>query len=243
MKRTLLLSFAALIILPCYSLAQYAASACGSSTCAAEFNSKPVIQSSSSNASGNCTAGKDLWVNTANLTLQACTATNTWNFISGLAPGMLIVPGYSNTSITNTANVVTVSGWYNSVAFRSGHLRLNVAVSDATHNNDAGIYTGSSGGTCTLLANIGAQTFSANAPVNLAWVQGTVTIPAGRLYFASTGDTGTTLQIAAAQQEINFVAEGTTGTTSGGALPSTFTCPSDISNNAYTTTVHGFIIY
>lgn len=42
------------------------------------MNGKPTIQSSAGSASGNCTAGSDLWLNKSTGAAQPCTATNTW---------------------------------------------------------------------------------------------------------------------------------------------------------------------
>ncbi len=67
-----LLTFAGL------ACAQYAPSTSGSTTAAAEINSKPAVRSGAGAASGNCTTGKDLWINTTTNAVQPCVATNTW---------------------------------------------------------------------------------------------------------------------------------------------------------------------
>jgi hypothetical protein len=42
------------------------------------LNAKPAVQASAGAASGNCTAGKDLWLDTTGHVLYYCSATNTW---------------------------------------------------------------------------------------------------------------------------------------------------------------------
>ena len=82
MKQLLLIIFAGLTFVS-VGRAQYGSSACGSSTCAAELNSKPAAQTGSAAASGNCTAGKDIWIDTTHYTVQHCIATNIWSPVNG----------------------------------------------------------------------------------------------------------------------------------------------------------------
>jgi hypothetical protein len=63
-------------------MAQYAASASGSTTAAAEINSKPATQVGSGAPSGNCTAGKDFYLDSGPHTFYACTQTNTWSALA-----------------------------------------------------------------------------------------------------------------------------------------------------------------
>ena len=81
MKRTIL--FLCLVLFAVQSaMAQYAASASGSTTAAAEINSKPATQTGAGVPSGNCTAGKDFYLNTTAHTMYACTQTNTWSALA-----------------------------------------------------------------------------------------------------------------------------------------------------------------
>lgn len=91
MKTLLILIVFAVATATCFG--QYASSACGSSTCAAELNSKPAIQTGSAAASGNCTAGKDFWIDTTHITLQFCQATNTWSAPLGTIIGSSLTVG------------------------------------------------------------------------------------------------------------------------------------------------------
>jgi hypothetical protein len=68
----------ACLLLPAAGNAQYAPSASGSTTAAAEINSKPAIRFGSGAPSGNCTAGEDFYVDTVGQVLYFCPATNTW---------------------------------------------------------------------------------------------------------------------------------------------------------------------
>jgi hypothetical protein len=106
----------------------YSASASGSTTAAAEINSKPAIQSGSGAASGNCTTGKDIWVNTSTGAAQLCVATNTWgsptSIISGLTAGVLPKATSStaigNSSITDNGTTVSTTEPFSALSLASG---------------------------------------------------------------------------------------------------------------------------
>jgi hypothetical protein len=82
MKR-LLLPF---ILVSITASAQFAPSQSGSSTAAAELNSKAAIQAGSGAPSVNCTAGKDFYVDTTGHVLYICVAANTWVQSTVIAP-------------------------------------------------------------------------------------------------------------------------------------------------------------
>lgn len=99
MKKFLLAIIICIVSVP--ARAQYSASASGSTTAAAEINSKPAIQSAAAYASGNCTTGKDIWINTATGTVQWCKATNVWSdtnatCLDGATSGQYLYPGTLN---------------------------------------------------------------------------------------------------------------------------------------------------
>ena len=69
------------LVLSSVAWGQYAASGSGSANANATINSKPAIQSGAAIASGNCTSGKDFWIDTAIPSLFGCTALNTWSLM------------------------------------------------------------------------------------------------------------------------------------------------------------------
>ena len=87
------MKFTVFFLMTAVCFGQYSSSACGSSTCAAEVNSKPAVQTGSVAASGNCTAGKDFWIDTTHFTLQFCQATNTWLAPLGTIIGSSLTAG------------------------------------------------------------------------------------------------------------------------------------------------------
>jgi len=100
-------SIAVLLLSALALFAQYAPSGSGSTTAAAEINSKPAIQSAASAPSGNCTAGKDFWVNTSTSALYGCTATNTWKLLLPVGFGLTTAGGavaVNGAAVTTTPN-------------------------------------------------------------------------------------------------------------------------------------------
>lgn len=118
---------------------------------------------------------------------QITPLTYTWPTFQG------VVPANATTIISNTANKATIQGFWHpfpqvttKICYEVGTTADNTA---ATY--DFGIYTGTSGGAGTLIANIGATAGTtavptANTIICRNWTQGTVTIPAGRIYLATT---------------------------------------------------------
>ncbi len=88
--------------------AQYSPSVSGSNTAAGEINSRPASQSSAGAASGNCTTGKDVWINTWTGAFQGCTATNTWGAATVIAGGALGTP--SSGTATNLTGLPLNTG-------------------------------------------------------------------------------------------------------------------------------------
>jgi hypothetical protein len=70
---------------------QYAPSASGSTTAAAEINAKTTTQAGTGVKSGACTfvsgSIKDMYVDTATGAIQACTATNIWGAATLISGG------------------------------------------------------------------------------------------------------------------------------------------------------------
>jgi len=107
---------------------------------------------------------------------------------------------------------------------------------------DIGIYSGTSGGTCTQMAHTGptaGTTFSPTASTwkTLSWTGGAVTLQPGRYYMAyTTSCTSSCATMGGDSAGMTFAgssgnANSNVSVTSGGTLPATVTCPTD----SYTT--------
>jgi hypothetical protein len=112
-----------------------------------------------------------------------------------------------------------------------------VNTADNTANTyDIGIYSGTSGGACTLLAHIGPLAGTAVAPTATTWMTktwGPVTLAPGRYYLAITSS-ATTGTFTTAVDNAGFTFSGAVGNvvvTTGGTLDAGRTCPTD----SYTT--------
>ena len=84
--KTKLKLIACIMALAVAAIAQYSASTSGSTTAAAEINSKPAATTGSGAPSSTCTAGKDIYTDTATGALYLCTATNTWSLKGAAGP-------------------------------------------------------------------------------------------------------------------------------------------------------------
>ena len=216
-----------------FGYGQYAASACGSSTCAAELNSKPAVQTSSSNASGNCTAGKDFWFNTTAGTMQFCQTTNVWSLatISAILP--LQRTGNGTQFANAGANKIAMWAFYVYTPTAITNVAFDISVLDATATNyyDIGIYgpNCAAGASCGLLADIGANqafTSTSNVTAKALVPTGPILLLPGLYYLATTG-MATTAQLTNAGSPTRLPVTGGaqcygTGST-GGILPSTVT--------------------
>ncbi len=114
------------------------------------------------------------------------------------------------------------------------------STADGTSNTyDIGIYSGTSGGTCTLKAHIGSTAGSSFSPTashyyTVNWTGGSVTLAPGRYYLAITSSaTSSTATMGGSTGSLTFAGGGSAGTvgnvsiTTGGSLPSSLTCPTD----------------
>ena len=114
-----------------------------------------------------------------------------------------------------------------------GHLVIDIITADATHNVDIGFYNGVSGISFptagTLEAHIGAQAITTTGNLTLALSGGTQTLQSGKTYFCVTNTNATpTLAFNMRTQSATFYPYAAiTGTTTGGALNSTITLPTD----------------
>jgi hypothetical protein len=112
-----------------------------------------------------------------------------------------------------------------------------VNTADNTANTyDIGIYAGTSGGTCTLMAHIGPLAGTAVAPTAATWMTkswGPVTLAPGRYYLAITSSaTSATFTTAVDNAAFTFTGSaGNVSVTTGGTLDASRACPTD----SYTT--------
>ena len=113
---------------------------------------------------------------------------------------------------------------------------VNTADSSAT-TYDLGIYSGTSGGTCTLMAHTGSiagSTAMTTGAHTVSWTGGAVTLQPGRYYLALTASAASSpAMLYGDSAGVTFA--GGTGTSnvgnvsiaSGGTLPASATCPTD----------------
>jgi hypothetical protein len=102
---------------------------------------------------------------------------------------------------------------------------------------DLGIYSGTSGGSCTLQAHTGAIAGGTGMTVGahtVTWTGGSVTLGAGRYYLALTSSaTSGTAVLYGDSAGVTFAGGtsagnvGNVSVTTGGTLPATVTCPVD----------------
>jgi hypothetical protein len=147
---------------------------------------------------------------------------------------------------TLKANVYGINV-YTPISTSKFSYRVDSTADNTANTYDVGIYSGTSGGTCTLIVSMGSTAGTTFAPATstwhqaVAWSQGTKTLNPGRYYLALTGTAAGTALLTADSTALTFV--GGTGnvtiTGAGGTLPSTFTCPSD---SATTTSVPDIVI-
>jgi hypothetical protein len=153
-------------------------------------------------------------------------------------PWLTFSHGGSNINFSTATNKAIFTGVVLDFAKTTSQVSYNVSTADNTSNTyDLGIYSGTSGGTCTQQAHIGptaGTTFAASTGwKTTSWTGGSATLQPGRYYLAYTtscttscatliGDTG------------GFTFAGSSGgansnvsVATGGTLPATTTCPSD----------------
>lgn len=123
-----------------------------------------------------------------------------------------------------SANTLYVYGFYMSSQTMSGHIVLDLHIDDASNLYSVGIYNS----TGTLVAHIGPRSFSSTSISSnvVAFTEGTVLLNPGKYYFGFTGN-ASTLSFNALASILIPLGVTSSGTTSGGALPSSFTPPAD----------------
>lgn len=120
----------------------------------------------------------------------------------------------TNTSASPIANQVSVYGFTLGYLLTFSNIAFVVAVADATHNTDIGIYNQAG----NLVANIGATLISGTGTQHFATLQGAQTINPGLYTFGFTS-AGTALTFNTTANQICWLWNNNVATSSGGVLP------------------------
>jgi hypothetical protein len=144
----------------------------------------------------------------------------------------------SGTVFSTTANKAAFFGAMLGFQKTRSQVGYYVATADTSSTTyDLGIYSGTSGGSCTLVAHTGSvagSTAMTAGAHTVNWTGGNVTLQPGRYYLALTASaTSSTAVLYGDSAGVTFA--GGTGTsnvgnvsvTSGGTLPGSATCPTD----------------
>ena len=142
----------------------------------------------------------------------------------------------SNTTFSSSTYRASIYGVALTYPLNTSKISYNVPTQDNSSNlYDVGIYSGTSGGTCTLMAHIGTTTGVAGSSVmttgdhTVSWSGGSVTLQPGRYYIAwtSSATSGTAVLTGDTAAWTFAGAVGNASTVTAGVLPSTLTCPTD----------------
>jgi len=141
-------------------------------------------------------------------------------------------------NFSTTANKAIFAGVVLTYPKTTTQVTYLVSTADNTANTyDIGIYSGTSGGSCTQVAHLGSTAGTTFAPTaawkTASWTGGSVTLQPGRYYLAYT--TSCTASCAAMGGDSGgFTFAGNSGgassnvsVTTGGTLPASVTCPTD----------------
>ena len=191
--------------------------------------------------SGNVTvSASDLSVGTlpSGVTLPSPIITGTPTMPGYSAPWMPITHGVTLAATTFATSSYRASLYGVSLTYplTTSKISYNVPTPDSSSNlYDAGIYSGMSGGTCTLVAHIGTTAGVAGSTVmttgdhTVSWSGGSVTLQPGRYYIAwtSSATSGTAVLTGDTAGWTFAGAVGNASTVTAGVLPATLTCPTD----------------
>jgi hypothetical protein len=148
----------------------------------------------------------------------------------------ITVPTQSGTgNAFSGTNKAILWGVYNPYPCVTNNVAYVVGTADDTTNNYAlGLYTGSSGGTGTLVATTASTAGTTFAPStgikHITWNASNITVPAGRIYIALTSNCASTCAalLGTPGTGVTWAANIAVSVTTGGAvLPSTVTLPGD----------------
>jgi hypothetical protein len=148
-------------------------------------------------------------------------------------PWITAVHGASVSQFSSTANKASFYGVVLAFPKTTTQVSYYVATADTSSNTyDLGIYSGTSGGTCTQVAHTGSVAGSTSMTSGwhtVSWAGGSATLQPGRYYLALTSSgTSSTASLYGDNSGLTFVGgQGGVNVTTGGTLPSTVTCPTD----------------
>lgn len=135
-------------------------------------------------------------------------------------------PGTVSGAIGFSANVLRGSVINVPVSTTISKFSVNVTTLDGANSYAFGLYPYTSGGTCSLVAHAAPASYASTGEKEISVVEGTVTLSPGFYFFGATGNAGTLQITVSSAQDFTPFPEGSTGvTTSGGAVPASFTCP------------------
>jgi len=142
--------------------------------------------------------------------------------------------GGSGNAFSGTSKAI-VWGVYNPYPCVTNNVAYVVGTADNTSNNYAlGLYSGTSGGTGTLIATTASTAGTTFAPStgikHIAWNATNISVPAGRIYIALTSNCASTCAalLGTSGTGVTWAANVQVSVTTGGAaLPSTVTLPAD----------------
>jgi hypothetical protein len=173
---------------------------------------------------GTLTAGSNVTITNGpgSVTISASAAAPTLPFFatSGERTG---------SSLSATANVTTIWGFLLPYNVTTTQVSYQVTTADKTANEyDIGIFN-NSGNLVLAIGPTAGTAFAAATGFNtLSWTQGSTTLPAGRYYLAFTTNCASSCAaIGASTSFVSFAIAHSAGATTGGALPSTVTPPTD----------------
>jgi hypothetical protein len=148
----------------------------------------------------------------------------------------ITIPTQSGTgNAFSGTNKAIVWGVYNPYPCVSNNVAYVVGTADNTANNYAlGLYSGSSGGSGTLIATTASTagtTFGPSTGIkHIAWNASNISVPAGRVYIALSSNCASSCAalLGSPGSGVTWAANVQVGVTTGGAaLPSTVTLPAD----------------
>ncbi len=144
-------------------------------------------------------------------------------------PFFITSDGRTTATLAAMQNMTKIWGLLLSFSVTTTQLTYQVTSSDNTANNyDIGVYSSSG----ALMLNIGptaGTTFSPSTGFRtLPWVQGSTTLAPGKYYLGFTMNCSTACaKVGAANSNVNFAINASSGTSSGGGLPASITPPAD----------------
>jgi hypothetical protein len=158
-----------------------------------------------------------------------------------------IPPAGGGSQFASSANFASFYGVILPFQKTTTQVSYNVNTADTGSSNyDIGIYSGISGGSCTLVAHTGPIAATTSMTLNwhtVNWTGGSVTLQPGRYYIAITSADITAANQSSITSDVGGMtfagAKGNVAVTAGGTLDATRTCPTD---NPTSNTIPALII-